>query len=160
MRVIHNLNMEWEFIGRSGMSERVYIPHTWNSVDGRDGGNNYYKDICSYTRTFHCPNFDKDAQRVYIEFLGVNSIAEVTLNENRIMNHEGGFSTFRKDITEILENENTLQVTADNNVNNKINSQMADFTFYGGIYRNVQLIVDSKDHFDALDKKGEFCNEY
>ena len=146
MRIRHNLNMEWKFIGKSGVPESVNIPHTWNSVDGQDGGS-YYRGIGSYARTFHCPDFDKDTQRVYIEFLGVNSIAEVTLNGNGIIHHEGGYSTFRKDITEFLENENILQVSVDNSANNRIYPQMSDFTFYGGIYRDVQLIVVSKDHF-------------
>jgi len=176
--MIHNLNMEMEFIRQSGVPECVNFPHTWNSFDGQDGRNNYYSGICSYTRTFYCLNFDRDAYRVYIEFLGVNSIAEVTLigdsimhheggystfrkdttevtlNGNRIMYHEGGYSTFRKDITEFLENENTLQVTVDNSVNNQKYPQMAQFTFYGGVYRNVQLIVVSKDHFE-MDYYGE-----
>ncbi len=148
MRIIHNLNIGWEFVGQSGVPEAVNIPHTWNSVDGQDGGNNYYRGTCSYTRTFTCPEFDKDNQRVYLEFMGVNSSAEVKVNGTKIMYHEGGYSTFRKDITQFLQKENTLHVNVDNSVNDKIYPQMADFTFYGGIYRDVQLIVVSKDHFD------------
>ena len=64
------------------------------------------------------------------------------------MTHDGGYSTFRSDITALLEKENTMKVWVDNSVNDRVYPQKADFTFYGGIYRDVDLLVVNKNHFD------------
>lgn len=138
----------WYFTGRDGAEVQVDLPHTWNAIDGQDGGNDYYRGTCSYRTTFPAPEFDREAQRVYLEFQGVNASAHVKLNGQDVMSHDGGYSTFRADVTDMLQNENSLEVSVDNSVNDRVYPQKADFTFYGGIYRDVLLRIVSKEHFD------------
>ena len=153
MRNLSLFNSGWTFTGPDGNTEPVTLPHTWNAIDGQDGGNDYWRGVCTYQTAFPCPAFDRDAQRVYLEFAGVNASARVTLNGQVVMTHDGGYSTFRADITDALQGENALTVEADNSVNDRVYPQKADFTFYGGIYRDVTLIVVNKHHFD-LDYYG------
>ena len=143
----------WKFTGADGTEQRVSLPHTWNGQDGQDGGNDYFRGTCTYATVFPKPDFDPEAQRVYLEFQGVNASAVVTLNGQKVMTHHGGYSTFRGDITEWLAEENHLSVAVDNSVNETVYPQKADFTFYGGIYRDVLLKVVSRDHFE-LDHFG------
>ena len=70
------------------------------------------------------------------------------LNGKEIIKHDGGYSTFRADITDYIKLDNHLVVEVDNSVNDRVYPQKADFTFYGGIYRDVKLIVLNKYHFD------------
>lgn len=148
MRIEQLLNKNWTFIYHDGSRQTVDIPHTWNAQDGQDGGNDYWRGTCTYEKTFSCPDFDRENQRVYLEFAGVNASAKVTLNGKCVMTHDGGYSTFRADVTDALQTENSLTVAVDNSVNDRVYPQKADFTFYGGIYRDVKLIVLNKVHFD------------
>ncbi len=149
MRRIETLNRGWHFIGPDKKEINVDLPHTWNAVDGQDGGNDYWRGSCVYTKVFTTPDYDPESECVYLEFRGVNASADVTLNGEKCIHHDGGYSTFRKDITALLhEKENTLVVIADNSMNDRVYPQKADFTFYGGIYRDVYLIVVNKHHFD------------
>jgi beta-galactosidase len=86
--------------------------------------------------------------RAYLEFRGVNSIAEIKVNGEFCGRHEGGYSTFRVDITHALRDKNQLEVWVDNSPNLTVYPQRADFTFYGGIYRDVYLILTQESHFD------------
>ncbi len=147
------LNPSWDFYGPDKNKIEIDIPHTWNAIDGQDGGNDYWRGVCNYTKTFETPEFDKDKEVVYLEFCGVNSSCEVVLNGQNICSHDGGYSTFRADITEHLKDSNELAVSVDNGINDRVYPQKADFTFYGGIYRDVNLIILSKSHFD-LDYYG------
>ncbi|MDO4267697.1 MAG: glycoside hydrolase family 2 TIM barrel-domain containing protein, partial [Eubacteriales bacterium] len=131
------------------------LPHTWNAKDGQDGGNDYFRGTCTYEKTFSVPDFDSSRQRVYLEFCGVNASADITLNGRSVMRHDGGYSTFRADVTEYLKQENHLLAAVDNSVNRRVYPQKADFTFYGGIYRDVQLWIVPEDHFDMDHFGGE-----
>ncbi len=142
------LNKGWSFCGPDKSVTTVDVPHTWNNIDGQDGGNDYWRGSCTYTKTFARPDFDPAAQVVYLEFEGVNASADVTLNGQKVIHHDGGYSTFRADVTALLKDENTLEVVADNSRNDRVYPQKADFTFYGGIYRDAWLVVVGKDHFD------------
>ena len=155
MRVEQLMNQEWAFRYRDGSVQTVNIPHTWNNLDGQDGGNDYYRGTCTYEKTFPAPACSPD-KRIYLEFRGVNASAKVTLNGHLVMTHDGGYSTFRKDVTEYLQSENHLTVEVDNSVNDRVYPQKADFTFYGGIYRDVKLITVNQHHFDI----GSFCFEH
>lgn len=152
MRRIISMNQDWLFTGRDGILVKAEIPHTWNNVDGQDGGNDYYRGTCHYTKHFDRPDF-AEGERVYLQFHGVNASASVTLNGAHVISHDGGYSTFRADITELLRAENELLVAADNSVNDRVYPQKADFTFYGGIYRDVELLIVSQEHFE-LDYYG------
>ena len=131
----------------------VDMPHTWNAKDGQDGGNDYWRGTCTYKKTFASPAFDPATQAVYLEFQGVNATADVELNGRPVAHHDGGYSTFRTEVTSLLTQQNHLTAKVDNSVNDRVYPQKADFTFYGGIYRDVSLIVVSKHRF-AMDHFG------
>lgn len=137
---------------KDGCCEKVNLPHTWNAIDGQGGTDGYYRGCCTYTKKFPRPQCD-DRDQVYLEFGGVNSSARVLVNGKETGSHDGGYSTFRVNITEELSEENELKVLADNSPNHYVYPQKADFTFYGGIYRDVRMIIVPEDHFD-LDYYG------
>ena len=153
MREITKIMKGWEFTGPDGTTTTVDLPHTWNARDGQDGGNDYWRGTCIYRTYFAAPQFNTASHQVWIQFDGVNASAHVVLNGSPVCNHDGGYSTFRANITELLRDENELTVEVDNSKNDRVYPQKADFTFYGGIYRDVSLMVVSKNHF-ALDYFG------
>ena len=152
MRNSISFNTGWLFTGPSSATCPVDLPHTWNAQDGQDGGNNYWRGECVYTKRFARPAH-KPGQLVYLEFAGVNASAQVWLNGRRLAAHDGGYSTFRVNLTEVLAEQNELVVKVDNSVNDRVYPQKADFTFYGGIYRDVTLLIVNQEHFD-LDYYG------
>ena len=147
-------NSDWLF-ARGDTPEKatpVTLPHTWNAKDGQDGGNDYYRGTCLYTKAFAAPAHS-DSEEVWLEFEGVAMTAVVTLNGHELTRHEGGYATFRVNLAPALAAQNTLTVAVDNGKNRTVYPQKADFTFYGGIYRPVHLLVVPKAHF-ALDYHG------
>lgn len=160
MRIIENFNNDWYFVKAAELSvarsmkwEAVSLPHTWNNIDGQDGGNDYYRGTCLYKKDFVKPVSYREGDRVFLEFNGAAMTASVTVNDKLLKTHEGGYSTFRVDITEVLEEENQVCVTVDNSANDRVYPQKADFTFYGGLYRDVNLICVPAAHFE-LEKDG------
>ena len=147
MRKEYLINENWLFRYHDGSETVLNIPHTWNAQDGQDGGNDYWRGTCVYEKQFSAPAY-RDDERVYLDFAGVNASARVILNGAVVMTHDGGYSTFRCDITDCLKPENHLVAAVDNSVNDRVYPQKADFTFYGGIYRNVKLITVNRHHFD------------
>ena len=152
MRKEQLINDNWLFRYHDGSESKVNIPHTWNNVDGQDGGDDYFRGTCTYEKDFKAPEFT-EKQRLYIEFNGVNASAKVILNGHTVVTHDGGYSTFRADITDFVQPENHMVVEVDNSKNDRVYPQKADFTFYGGIYRDVKLLVVNEYHFD-LDHYG------
>lgn len=159
MRKTVVINKSWNF--QKGVSavpscfpsdwEATDLPFTWNGVDGQDGGNDYFRGSCCFVKQIlkaEIPQTDE----IYVQFDGVNSSANVFFNGESIAVHHGGYSTFRAKLSNIKE-ENLLAVIVDNGDNDFVYPQMADFTFYGGIYRDVSLIGVGKEHFD-LDYYG------
>ena len=132
--------------------EKIDLPHTWNGKDGQDGGSDYYRATCYYTKKLD-KSLCGDAEEIYIEFEGANSSADVYVNGEPAVHHDGGYSTFRANITDLLKEENEIVVAVDNAPNDRVYPQMADFTFYGGLYRNVNILCVSKARFD-LDHFG------
>ena len=154
MKKFYNINNGWKFYLEKNDPVMVNIPHTWNNIDGQDGGNDYLRILARYEKEIDCPSFDREKEDVYIEFDGVNSECDVYLNSQKVIRHEGGYSTFRANITDhLVEGKNFLKVNVDNRPNQRVYPQKADFTFYGGIYRDVRLIVVNKERFD-LDHFG------
>ena len=151
-RRTQKLMKDWIFFGRTGKKRPVDLPHTWNDVDGQDGGNDYYRGTCTYEKTVAKPQFSAD-ERVYLQFHGVNASAKGLLNGKELCTHDNGYSTFRVEVTDELLEENLLQVEVDNSVNDRVYPQKADFTFYGGIYRDVEFLTVAAEHFD-LDYYG------
>ena len=154
MRSIAKLMQDWQFTGPDGKTTLVELPHTWNAKDGQDGGNDYWRGTCTYSTTFAAPVFDAASQEVWLQFEGVNSSAKVLLNGRNICTHDGGYSTFRVHVSDLLAKDNQLTVEVDNSINDRIYPQKADFTFYGGIYRDISLMVVSKNHI-ALGHFGD-----
>ena len=152
MRRTQKLMKDWIFLNQTGKKRPVDLPHTWNDVDGQDGGNDYYRGTCTYEKTVAKPQFTAD-ECVYLQFHGVNASAKVLLNGKELCTHDNGYSTFRVDVTDELLEENLLQVEVDNSVNDRVYPQKADFTFYGGIYRDVEFLTVAAEHFD-LDYYG------
>ncbi len=132
--------------------ETVNLPHTWNALDGQDGGMDYYRNACWYMKTIHVSPAPEE--EVYVEFEGVSLSCEVYANGVFVARHTGGFSTFRVYLTpHVKRGKVKLAVMADNRDQADVYPRTADFTFFGGIYRNVKLIVVPKRHFD-LDYYG------
>lgn len=155
------INDDWFFLKDNlpladidaGKMERIDLPHTWNNVDGQDGGNDYYRGTCVYYKKIKI--YISKNEAAYLEFNGVAMTAKVYFNGRELFTHKGGYSRFRVNVTEHLSvaGENDLVVYVDNGRNREIYPQRADFTFYGGIFRDVNLIITGKNHF-ALDYYG------
>ena len=133
--------------------EKVNLPHCWNAKDGQDGGNDYHRGICYYVKDIAKKDLPVAAQ-YYLEINGANSSADVFVNGEKLAHHDGGYSTWRVNITKALKEKNTLAIAVDNSENDKVYPQMADFTFYGGLYRNVNLIAVASSHFE-LENYGD-----
>lgn len=145
------LNTGWTFT-KEEHSEPVTLPHTWNAVDGQDGGNDYYRGSCTYALQLPAVRLPEGGRAV-LQFDGVAMTAVVNLNGQKVAEHKGGYSTFRVDITDELQDTNTLTVEVDNSDNDTVYPQKADFTFYGGIYREVTLHILPAVHF-AMKENG------
>ena len=155
MRNIVNLNFKWAFSKEAeavpaSMPEKWYwvnLPHTWNAIDGQDGNNDLYRGTAYYAK-----NVDKidipDAGRYYLEINGANSSATVYWNGKKLATHDGGYSIWRVDVTDVMESSNLIVFEVDNAPNDRVYPQSADFTFYGGLYRDVNLICVPESHFD------------
>ncbi|MBQ8783495.1 MAG: glycoside hydrolase family 2 protein [Clostridia bacterium] len=160
MRKIININRKWAFTKQANeapasMPEKwdfVNLPHSWNAIDGQDGGNDYYRGTCWYAKEIDMEEIPK-ADRYYLEIKGANSSAEVYLNGKKSATHHGGYSTWRVDITDEMTDKPFIVISVDNSANETVYPQMADFTFYGGLYRDVNIIAVSESHFD-LDYYG------
>lgn len=141
MRTRIDLNKEWIFIADNKQID-VNIPHTWNA---QGSSLVKYKGSATYIKKFNKPIELKD-KCIYLIFDGVNSVCDVILNEMQIGHHEGGYSRFIIDITNQIQESNTLIVKVSNKTTDYIYPTTADFTFYGGIYRNVYLEICDKHH--------------
>ena len=140
--------IKWAQFAKEGVAfETVALPHTWNAFDGQDGGGDYYRGTGVYKISLPEPIPGK---RQYIEFQGANHVATVYCNAEKIGEHRGGFSTFRFDLTEAMKpSDNQLTVEVYNGVCD-VYPQRADFTFFGGIYRDVRFIQVEDAHFDLM----------
>ena len=158
MRNVININRGWRFIREdAGLPttlptdwQMVDLPHTWNAIDGHDGNGSYYRGRCWYARSFETPKQPLSGGRVFVEVLAAGQQAAVYVNGEQVIYHEGGYSTFRADITDLCraDGENLLVIACDNSEKSSVYPQMADFTFYGGLYRGVNLISVPDAHFD------------
>lgn len=160
MRTVLNFNTKWAFTKQAHEVPAtipndwywVNLPHCWNNIDGQDGANDYYRGTCYYAKSFEKIDLPT-ADKYYLEIEGANSSADVYLNGNHLTHHDGGYSTFRVEITDYIKTENLLVIAVDNAPNETVYPQTADFTFYGGLYRDVNIVCVSESHFD-LDYYG------
>lgn len=134
--------------GKEGEARtQVALPHTWNNLDGQDGGNDYWRGIGTYEIDLPKPTAGK---KQYIEIQGANHVATVYCNGREMGTHKGGFSTFRYDLTPAMKPDGNVLTVTVTNAESSIYPQHADFTFYGGLYRDVNFIEVNAAHFDLL----------
>ncbi len=160
MRTITNINRKWAFTKQTteipaaidNKWDFVSLPHSWNALDGQDGGNDYYRGTAIYAKELDKEELP-EAERYYIEINGANSSADLYVGGKKLMHHDGGYSTWRCDITDEIAQKTMIVLAVDNAPNDRVYPQVADFTFYGGLYRNVNIIGVSESHFD-LDYYG------
>ena len=160
MRQVINLNENWKFIQQNvGLPEHfpedwksIDLPHTWNAVDGHDGNGSYDRGCYWYARKFTTPKQPLAGGRVYVEVPAAGQQATVYVNGKQVTYHEGGYSAFRADITELCreDQENLLVIACSNEYKDSVYPQSADFTFYGGLYRGVNLISVPDTHFELM----------
>lgn len=158
-----NLDQGWRFVrqdveGAQEMNfddanwESINLPHTWNNLDGQDGGTNYYRGIGWYRKHF---NADKAfaGRELFLKFDGAFSATEVWLNGNKLGEHRGGFAAFVFDATPYIKvgGDNLLAVKVSNAFDPDIPPLSADFTFFGGLYRDVHLLATDSFHISPLD---------
>ena len=158
MRKIISLNEGWQFSkdcaapAHNDSVVSVNLPHSWNATDGQDGGNDYFRGSCLYTKKLVKSELPV-ADQYYLEICGANSSADVYVNGEHKAHHDGGYSTWRVNLTESFGDECEVAIVVDNSPSEQVYPQMADFTFYGGLYRNVNLVAVADTHFD-LDYYG------
>lgn len=163
MRNIINLNKGWKFVQQNvGLPEifpvdwqDVDLPHSWNAVDGMDGNGSYDRGSYWYAKSFETPVQPLGGGKVYVEILAAGQQATVYVNGEKVTYHEGGYSIFRADITDLCKDDedNLLVINCSNEEKSSVYPQSADFTFYGGLYRGVNIISVPNAHFD-LDYYG------
>ena len=147
MRKVVNLNQGWKFTRENAGLPKILpeewkdveLPHTWNAVDGQNGNGGYYRGCCWYARNFETPCQPLPGGRVYVEVLAAGQQASVYVNGQKAVYHEGGYSVFRADVTELCsaDGKNLLAIACDNSYKDSVYPQSADFTFYGGLYRGI-----------------------
>ncbi len=158
MRNLIHLNQGWRFIQKdAGLPQtlpedwqKIDLPHSWNAVDGHDGNGSFDRGRYWYAKSFETPKQPLAGGRVYVEFPAAGQQATVYVNGTEVAYHEGGYSLFRADVTDLCveEGENLLVVACSNENKSSVYPQAADFTFYGGLYRGVNLISVPAAHFD------------
>ena len=157
MRNIVSLNRKWAFVmGQNdlpaAMPQPAYfvnVPHSWNAIDGQDGAGDFYRGLCWYVKTLSYEDLP-EGEKLFIEIQGANSSADLYVAGKHIAHHDGGYSTWRADVTDAVSRtgDTLICIGVDNSANDRVYPQMADFTFYGGLYRDVNLIGVPKSHFD------------
>ena len=155
MRQVMNFNTKWAFSKEASsvpesMPERWYwvnLPHCWNDIDGQDGGNDYFRGTAYYAKEIEKAELPEGKQ-YYLEIRGANASADVYLDGKKLAHHDGGYSTWRVNLTEELKDKSLLVIAVNNGENDVVYPQMADFTFSGGLYRDVNILAVDDSHFD------------
>jgi len=157
------INSGWQYSENKTQWQTVNIPHTWNDKDAFDDESGYRRGLGYYKKQIYVSSQDKD-QIFYLKFNAINQEATVFINGKQATNHKGGYTAFNVEITSLLNFDayNLIEVEVDNSHNDNIPPLDADFTFYGGIYRDVELIKVPKQHFSLKDfaSDGFYVNYY
>lgn len=155
-----NINANWRFQKTDVASasqttfddsawENVGLPHTWNALDGQDGGNNYFRGIGWYRKTLFISS-EYNAKTLYLKIGAANTATSVYVNGSLVGTHTGGYAAFIFDITDFVNfgQQNTIAVQVNNSASIICPPLSADFTFYGGITRDVDLIIKEPVHIN------------
>lgn len=156
-REMKTINDGWEFRKPADTEwTSVNIPHTFNLDAYRQP--NYYQGKGLYRRVLTLPKVDPH-RRYYLKIDAASKAAEVTVNGKSAGSHAGGYTAFVVDVTDYIQKENIIEITVDNG-RKDITPISADFTFWGGIYRDVWLVSTPEQHFrmDNMGSDGVFVS--
>lgn len=160
VRHIETINESWDFykgsldnpfLNDDAVSwEKVTIPHSWNTKDILDDEDGYYRGDGWYKKIVSIPQIYEN-QQVFLVFEGANQVTSTYINNNPVgEDHIGGYTTFAREITKALKSgKNEIMLKVNNAHNDEIVPQSADFSFYGGVYRDIQLIITKPVHFEV-----------
>jgi beta-galactosidase len=158
-----NINADWKFNKANNVVSYVVslndaswasvnLPHTWNALDGQDGGNDYYRGACWYRKHITLPTAYQ-GKTVYIRFGAANMTTTLYVNGKKVGTHTGGYCAFAFDITSYLKlgAANLIAVKVDNSASIVSPPLGGAFTFFGGITRDVQLLVENPIHISPIE---------
>jgi beta-galactosidase len=172
-RQLVSLNQGWRFLAGDDIHApepafddsawpAVDLPHTWNGLDGQDGGDNYRRGAGWYRRHI-AVDAALAGKRLYLQFDGASLMADVYVNGVHLGNHKGGFARFRFDATGVLKPgaDNVIAVRVDNGQLG-IPPTSSDFTIFGGLYRGVALLATDPVQISAMDmgSPGVFIEQH
>lgn len=154
-RIKQSINTNWHFhkgnetnSAVDGYWQDVNLPHTWNTDDVMDDTPGYYRGIGWYEKNISIPESWKN-KSIYIYLEGSGQVTEVFVNGKSAGKHIGGYSAFSFNISSLLQTgNNVMRIMVDNTPSENIAPLSGDFTFFGGIYRDVYLIAANTNHFD------------
>ena len=144
-RETYNLNNHWRFFYKletsSDYARNISLPHTWN-LDALGGKGEYLQTVANYQRNMLIP-MEWEGKRLFVKFHGVQSVADVFINGHHVGEHRGGWTAFTFEITKYVKfgENNSLLVVVNNAYQNDILPTSSEINLYGGIYRDVELIV-------------------
>lgn len=152
-REVYNINRNWEFVPgwevQKDKSTTINIPHTWN-FDALSGKWDYYRGLGNYVKMVDIPASWKGC-RIYLRCNGANQTTDIYINSKHIGQHKGGYTAFAYDITSnvALGSKNSIWLRVTNALDLDIMPLLGDFNFYGGVYRDIELIVTPNVHIAA-----------
>lgn len=165
----YTINESWKFIKSNDISgveeflkishegETLDLPHTWNDKDVIDEGKGYHRGTGWYVKQVRIPS-DFSEKEVFLFFEGVATKADIYINKQLARTHVGGFTRFVVPVSKYINFDQSKEfstfnvvVKADNSYNDDWPTLSADFTFFGGVYRDVNLVVKEKVHFNIED---------
>ncbi|WP_163325411.1 beta-glucuronidase LacZ4 [Draconibacterium mangrovi] len=155
-REVVSLNQNWDFAFgyevKKEVWESVNVPHTWNDKDALNGNPDYFRGEGIYRKIIDIPK-DWEAERLFLQFEGVNTVANVFINGKHVGEHRGGYTAFNFEITDVVKygQENEIRVRVSNALFLDVMPLLGDFNFYGGIYRNVSILRTSRTCVSPLD---------
>ncbi|TBW30354.1 glycoside hydrolase family 2 TIM barrel-domain containing protein [Gramella sp. KN1008] len=147
-RLVKTINSGWQFKLETSEEEKIVnIPHTWNAQDAFNNGT-YFRGKGTYEKKLFIPQ-EWQKSSVFLKFEGANQHTQVFVNDKPVGEHTGGYTAFVFELTNHLKfgEANQVRILVDNSHDRNIPPLEADFNFYGGIYRDLELIVTGKDHF-------------
>ncbi len=143
MRKTTLINEGWSFF-LGGEEKKVNLPHCWNASDGCT--KDYLRAEARYSKTL-----EPSDKTVFLLVEGANSVARVVADGKEKARHKGGYGAFAADITDCIKNGCRIDIYVDNRDFEDVFPTRADFTFWGGLYRNVKLIETESCHFSFRD---------
>lgn len=163
VRQVISINRNWQFLFDSTEQVEdirkdrnwieVDLPHTWNSMDPFDDVDGYYRGVCWYRKSMKIEK-EWSNKKVFLQFEGANQVATLYINGDSVGNHQGGYTAFNFDISRYLDftrPENLVEVKIDNSHNVNLPPLSVGYALYGGIYRDVYLIITDLIHIELCD---------